>query len=211
MHIYFVRHGETKQNKAQVHQNDEAELTETGLKQAHFLAESLKRFPIQSIIASPLKRAKDTAEIIQQVLNKPLSYSLLLREIPYPSEIWGKKYHAKEAVRIRQEIIDHTNDSTWHYSDEENLTDTMTRARQALDHIETFENDCILAVTHGRFLRVLVAYMLYDDNLNAERYLPIARFFETTNTGVTIIEKNGDDYRLLTWNDYAHLSEIEKE
>lgn len=211
MHIYFVRHGETKQNKAEVHQNDDAELTELGLKQAHFLAESLKRFPIKTIVASPLKRAKDTAEIIQQIIDKPLSYSMLLREIPYPSEIWGEKYNDPEAVRIRQEVSDHSDDPTWHYSDEENLTDTIARGRKAIDHLGTYNEGCILAVTHGRFLRVLVAYMLYDGNLNAERYIPIARFFETTNTGITIVEKQGNDYRLLTWNDYAHLGEIEKE
>lgn len=209
MHIYFVRHGETVSNKAEVHQTDEEELTPLGYKQAEYLAQSLHRFPIETIISSPLKRAKDTAEIIQKSLNKPLNFVPELREIPYPTEIHGLKYTHPEAIRVRSEVAQNADNSDWHYSDEENFSETKVRSKKFLSHLNTVSEKYVLAVTHGRFLRVLVAYMLYDGNLSAEKYFPIANFFETTNTGITIIEKLGDNYRLLTWNDYAHLSEFE--
>ncbi len=66
--IYFVRHGESEANQRGVFagQKDDSTLTEKGKEQAFATAQEIKieNLKIDRIIASPLKRTKETAEII---------------------------------------------------------------------------------------------------------------------------------------------------
>ena len=58
-HIYFFRHGETDLNAQKILQGHTSypELNEKGVRQAEIIAEKLKRYPLQIIYSSPLKRA----------------------------------------------------------------------------------------------------------------------------------------------------------
>lgn len=66
--IYFIRHGESEANQRGVFagQKDDSALTEKGKEQAIATAQEIKieNLKIDKIIASPLKRTKETAEII---------------------------------------------------------------------------------------------------------------------------------------------------
>ncbi len=66
--IYFVRHGESEANQRGVFagQKEDSILTEKGKEQARATAQEIKKenLKIDKIISSPLKRAKETAEII---------------------------------------------------------------------------------------------------------------------------------------------------
>lgn len=65
MQLILIRHGETLWNKeGRVQGTSDVELSAAGKKQAELLALSLKDHPLESIHASPLKRAHQTAEII---------------------------------------------------------------------------------------------------------------------------------------------------
>jgi broad specificity phosphatase PhoE len=67
MQLILIRHGETLWNKeGRVQGTSDVELSAAGKKQADLLALSLKDHPIESIHASPLKRAHQTAEIINK-------------------------------------------------------------------------------------------------------------------------------------------------
>ena len=77
MTIYFVRHGEGHHNANNLYSRPDFELTERGKEQARGIAGRLKHLPIETLIVSPFKRTVQTAEIINQVLNKPIIYSEL--------------------------------------------------------------------------------------------------------------------------------------
>ena len=63
--IYLVRHGESEANiKNRFSGITDVELTELGMEQAIKAGEKLKDKTIHNIFSSPLKRAKNTAEII---------------------------------------------------------------------------------------------------------------------------------------------------
>jgi broad specificity phosphatase PhoE len=65
MQLILIRHGETLWNKeGRVQGTSDVELSDAGKKQAELLALSLKDHPLETIHASPLKRARQTAEII---------------------------------------------------------------------------------------------------------------------------------------------------
>ena len=73
MELILVRHGETPFNRERKVQGiTDIELNDAGLRQAQQLALSLKDHEIHRIYSSPLKRAYQTAEAINQFHEVPL-------------------------------------------------------------------------------------------------------------------------------------------
>jgi broad specificity phosphatase PhoE len=79
--FYYLRHGETDYNVQKILQgHSDIPLNATGREQAQKAAQILARHPIDRIIASPLLRAAETAQIINTVLQKPINYDDRLKE-----------------------------------------------------------------------------------------------------------------------------------
>lgn len=75
--IYFIRHGETvltPDRKFSGSGEPNPVLTETGLAQAGLVAEEISKVKPEILIASPLKRTKQTAEVISQRLGLPIIF-----------------------------------------------------------------------------------------------------------------------------------------
>jgi broad specificity phosphatase PhoE len=85
--IIGVRHGETPDNIKKIISGAvkcaDVELTDRGLDQARQTAQTLSKRPVHHLYASDLRRAKQTAEIIAQHVNRQPVYTDLLREIDY--------------------------------------------------------------------------------------------------------------------------------
>lgn len=67
--FYFVRHGQTDFNIKKEKKNWNMFLNDTGRAQIKSLEKTMKRIPFEIIFFSPLKRAKETKDIINQYLN----------------------------------------------------------------------------------------------------------------------------------------------
>jgi broad specificity phosphatase PhoE len=80
--LYFARHGESEANLQRVFANrgDGPPLTSRGRQQARSLAAQLSGEGIQHLYASPLLRARQTAEILARRLAIPCTISEALRE-----------------------------------------------------------------------------------------------------------------------------------
>jgi broad specificity phosphatase PhoE len=80
--LWLVRHGESTWNTAGLAQghNDEAELTERGLRQAAEAAAQFGYRPVRAIYASDLRRARQTAAAFAAVLGLPVYADARLRE-----------------------------------------------------------------------------------------------------------------------------------
>ena len=79
--FYFLRHGETDWNKQGLMQgHTDIPLNNTGRAQAEAAVAALSRMPIDRIVASPLVRAYETAEIVNRVLQKPLTADAGIQE-----------------------------------------------------------------------------------------------------------------------------------
>ena len=80
--VWLVRHGESTWNTAGLCQghNDEAELTERGLRQAAEAAAQFGYRPVRAIYASDLRRARQTAAAFSAVLGLPVHTDPRLRE-----------------------------------------------------------------------------------------------------------------------------------
>src|SRR5260370_849747 len=87
MTILLVRHGETEWNRARRYQGwSDSALTARGIAQAEAIGHRLRALPeaaAAGIVASPIGRARRTAEIIAECLGRtaPLRFYERLREI----------------------------------------------------------------------------------------------------------------------------------
>jgi broad specificity phosphatase PhoE len=81
--LFLARHGESVSNYQNIFigRSIDPLLTEKGRQQAESLAKSLKQTPITSIFSSTLNRAKQTADIIADEINVPVTYSEDLIEV----------------------------------------------------------------------------------------------------------------------------------
>ena len=71
--FYFIRHGQTAWNfEHRLQGNSDIPLNQTGIEQAYAAREAFRNIPITTICASPLSRARQTAEIVNEVLNCPI-------------------------------------------------------------------------------------------------------------------------------------------
>lgn len=79
--FYFLRHGETDWNVRQVMQGfTDIPLNSNGRAQAESVAGIIAGLPISRIVASPLSRARETADIVNRALGLPLDIDEGLKE-----------------------------------------------------------------------------------------------------------------------------------
>lgn len=203
--IYFVRHGESEANSSKIFMGAEAKLTRKGIKQSELIAERVSSMQIDTIISSPMIRAVDTANIIQKKIGGDVVVSDLFVERKRPTEILGMSYGDPKVVDVMNKIKENSHIPDYHYSDEENFIDLRARAVKSLEYIENIKEENILIVTHGVFMRCLIAQMCFGEKLNLEMYVAFRRFFKTWNTGISRMELKDGKWVLYQWNDSAHL------
>lgn len=203
--VYFVRHGESALNVTHTHQFSHTELSVLGERQAKTLARRFRRIPIDIILASSYRRAKQTAAILRRVIKKRVLILPVLREMKRPSEIKGLKADDPYAQEIKDLIRRRERDPCWRFSDEETFTDFRRRAARFLKYLESRSEDRVLVVTHGGILRMMLAVMVFGHRVGVRTARTLSDALATTNTGITVCEYRGGKWRVVTWNDHAHL------
>ena len=105
MKIYVTRHGQTDWNvQGKTQGRADIELNEVGIKQAKQTKEELKNIDIDLIICSPLKRAKKTAEIINEGRNIPIIFDDQIIERNF-GEFEGEKIKFDEFWDYKTKIV----------------------------------------------------------------------------------------------------------
>jgi probable phosphoglycerate mutase len=208
--FYFVRHGQTIDNINNIYQSASDPLTEKGVEQASLVAARFVSIPADIIIASDYVRARQTAEAIAGATGLPLRESAFFEEIRRPSDIIGREKQELEPKRIMDEIIENEPNADWHHLDEENLFEALARARKAIEYLCGLPEEKIIVVSHGMFIKMMLAAMAVKDDADAVKYYRMMRYFMIIdNTGITIAEYGNFVYdvpfRLRIWNDHAHL------
>jgi len=142
--ILLVRHGETVDNARQIMQGQtQGELNERGREQARQVAERLAKEHVDAVIASDLRRAIQTAEIIATPHSLPVVSTPLLRE-----RDWGG-FTGRYIPELRGEV--------WP-DDIESEEALLERARQVLIYITaTYPGKRVVAVGHGIINKAIMA------------------------------------------------------
>jgi probable phosphoglycerate mutase len=211
--VYFVRHGESEGNVLPVFQSSDSPLTEKGREQAEYIAKRVSKLSFETLLASPWERTRQTAEIIAKVTGKKPEYCKLFVERKKPSCINGKYFSDEKAMKIWQAWEKSLYTPNMRVEDGENFDDITARADRALDFLERRPEKSLLVVTHGYFLRTIVARVLLGDLLTAENFRNIR--YNTgpmENTGLTVLQYceglvEKPIWRLWIFNDHAHLAD----
>lgn len=215
--FYFIRHGQSIYNERAIRQDSHGQLSDRGVEQAHITGERLheeekKQGKMQVILCSPYDRTRETADIINNHIHvsKPIEYSDLLRERRNPTQIIGKSTNDPEIKKI-VDMMDHTYHSDdYRFADEENFTDLKERAKLCLEYLEKRKEKRIVVVTHGIYLKMLIAYITIGDKLTSQDYNKISFFYPSNNASVTVAEyvngflapKKEERWTLLVWDDH---------
>lgn len=210
--VYFVRHGQSEDNAAPVFQGYDSPLSEKGKKQAEQIAERAAHLTFDVLLASPQTRAYQTAEAISAVTKKEIETSELFIERFKPTSLNGKPWTDKEASKKWDAWEASMTTPGLKVEDGENFEEIVGRADKALDYLLNRPEERLLVVSHGYFIRTMVARVLLGENLTGE----IAkRFYERTsveNTAITVLnyrDAYSEDFcwRLWSLNDHAHFAE----
>lgn len=153
MHIYFVRHGKSKSNQEGVLAGwFDTPLVDAGREEARRIL-SLLPNDFSKIYSSDLSRCKETAEIINQRFNLPITYDSRLRERNFGS-LAGQKIEGDIA-----EMLDRAHkylDYDFRPYGGENSEDVKKRVLDFMSDIRQKETGKkILVVTHDGVIRVV--------------------------------------------------------
>ncbi len=203
--IYFVRHGESDAN---VNQNARSSnlLTERGLGQARVVAERFKNIRVEKLIETSKARSKQTAEAIKAVIHlEPEENDLFIERAGEFEAMYEYKHlSVPELTEAMKKKLDKTH---WDYEKQELFETLKERVKKATEYLENIPEERIAIVTHGAFLKVLLAYFIFKDSLTEEQAVLFMKGTATTNTGITLCKFNTEkrEWRLITWNDESHL------
>src|SRR3989338_4962038 len=133
-----------------------------------------------------------------------------------PSVVHNRHGDEPEVRRVWHEISTNAHVPGWRHSDEENFTDLLLRAKQALAFLEALPEECVIVVSHGMTLKMLLAHILLGDRLDGrifwDCFVPAKNI---ANTGIMHVEftdrfdGKGLYWKLVSWNDHAHLDRDE--
>lgn len=152
MKILITRHGQTDWNVlGKIQGQTDIELNDNGRQQAKETGELIKNENIDIIITSPLKRAKETAKIINENFNVTIIEDNRLMERNFGNSEGLTKDDRRKLKEINPEVND-----VWNYNKNidfngmETMQDFCNRIYKFLDEIiNKYRYKNILIVTHG--------------------------------------------------------------
>jgi broad specificity phosphatase PhoE len=203
--LVLVRHGVTDWNREGRFQGHlDPPLSIDGAREAQLVAARLAASPQERpgrIVSSPLSRARQTAEAIAEALHgRRADVGLDPRLIEVGQGEWEGRTHAELA------ITDADRYAAWRRQagvreppGGEPIEDALVRIAAALDeHIRAAGPWPLCVVAHGGSLRLAARHLL---GLGARR----AWALEMDNAACSLLEPEGESWRLVAWNDTRHL------
>lgn len=190
--------------------DEKSPLTERGRLQAAYVGKRCAQLPIETLIVSTMTRTRETADIIRQHLPTiPIEYSTCFIERTIPDELIGRSRSS-----VQEEL------TAWANSFFENgvtFRSFRERAGRALLHLGSHPSANILVVTHGFFMRMMLAYVMFGGAITPDEFKKFVRATRTDNTGISIltnepvrhhdIDPDEHRWRIRVFNDHAHLAD----
>jgi len=202
MQLILVRHGETLWNKeGRVQGTSDVELSDVGKKQAELLALSLKDHTIEAIHVSPLKRAIQTAEIINEFHSLDIQLHQGLMEMDQ-GDFEGFSF--KELMADKKEFLQKwiADPAAIKIPNGESLTELQNRAWSAMEEIISKSQNALI-VSHN-FTIAAILCRLRNISLSEFRSACV----DTASKTIVRLGNTGATIDLL--NDRSHLLETSK-
>ena len=193
MKIYLIRHGESLANLSFVSANFSLDyqnsLSEKGKNQVQVIIPAFRNCNIVRIFSSPMKRAIDSAKILQSgLVNKPkIMIDNRLKEIDYG--IFTDYRDNPEMQNIAKKQI--AGDQEIRFGDGENIREILERFLDFLvDIYKKNQNSEIIIFSHGRLLSIVSKKI---EELCQKKI----RKSQINNASIIEVELNNNDINLL--------------
>ena len=202
--LYLVRHGETDNNRARPRRlqgrRTDPGLSESGHLQARATGRRLLTLPIDAVYASPLLRARQTAEAIALPHGLPVELVDDLLEVDVG--VWdGRAWDEIERTDAQAYRLFQADAGVHPYLGGENLSTVQARVVPALDRLMADNlGRTIVAVAHNIVNRSYMAHLLQ---------LPLARYraIPQDNCGVNLLRYRDGRVKLVSINTLSHLDD----
>lgn len=204
--VYLIRHGKTEWNLQSRYQgaHGDSPLLETSYHEIELLAKSLQAVPIAHVYASPLKRARVTAETLISHLGRPIPLTIDSRLMEFNL---GKMegMHFAEVEEKWPEALHNFRHHPDKYDAEliesESFPEVIARVGSAIKEFCRCNPDQnIVVVSHGAALNATI---------NALIGTPLAHLKDRgglSNTSTTILQTDdAEHFKLEQWNDTSYL------
>lgn len=217
MSIYIVRHGHSIGNKLKIVQgnNYDLPLSKMGKEEVEVRRKRLglkKCIHIDSILSSPLIRAKETAQILNKYAKKPIFYFESLREIN-TGVLIGKKQKLAEIYPEYLRIWEERGDLDKIPNAEKGL-EAEARSLYFIERYFDQFNHNEIVVSHAAFIRVLIN-TIYGRNRNhpidySHDTIHRIDFNPWTNIQYEklVLAKTSEAYKIKTGNSYFVMKRI---
>lgn len=185
MNLYLTRHGETDWNLAsRIQGKTDIPLNERGRQQAAELSCALKEKEIRfdKIYTSRLLRAKETAEIVAESLQLPLSELDGIEEMDL-GEWEGYTWKQVKESFDEEYRIWHDNRRYRKTPGGESYEELLERILPALGKVAEEEGGNALIVTHSAVIMTLLSY------LHEKPFEDMAKNFKTKNAELVVLTK----------------------
>ena len=196
--LTIVRHGQTSANVDRVwHGSIDTELTALGLEQARRAATAVGALDPRAtaLYASPLRRARDTAQAIGAVLGLTVSVEPDLAEY-HLGEFEGRPY--TDLIRDHRLFERMAREPDWNPGGGESPRQVATRGAGALRRIAArHPGERVVVVSHGGALTLTLSFLLDGDISEWKRVMD--------NCAITELALDPSP-QLLSFNCVTHLS-----
>ncbi len=210
INLYLVRHAETVGMHQGVRLGNDDELSPNGINQAIFLAKRLSTVSFNKVYCSPTLRAKQSLEKIQQV-------NSTVNNIIFDKDLIERR-EATSLIGVKTEnmpwayLKKHRLHRRWRFEDSESFQDIYDRSLIVLKKLaQNGNNDNVLVVTHGSFIRALFATILLGDGLTPRQYFQLTEKLNIFASAISKLEysqkyyEDSPSWKIITWMDTAHL------
>nr|WP_249308211.1 histidine phosphatase family protein [Lederbergia citrea] len=184
----MIRHGETDWNAlGKIQGKTDIPLNKNGIQQAQECREFLKDSKWDVIITSPLKRAKQTAEIINEGLNVPL----------IEMDNFSERYFGDaEGMTLEERLTAYPDKN---YPNQEDRLSFINRIMAGIKTInQKYGNRKVLLVVHGAVINAILA-TLSNGKIGSGKTTLI-------NACISNIHFHEEKWEILNFNQVSHLS-----
>ncbi len=202
MLLYLLRHGETDWNVEQRIQGvSDTVLNDVGVAQAEALACALRERPIVRVYASPLSRARRTAEIVAHALDAPLHEEAGIAELNQ-GELEGEPFRRLPETHPDFMHVWWNQPARARMPGGETLAELQERAWATMERfLAAHENEVIAAVSHNLAI-IMILCRILGVELNGFRRI------RQHNAAMNIIEHTPErGWSVVTMNSLAHLQD----
>lgn len=187
----FVRHGQSASNAHPESASLPAEvgdrLTDLGRRQAGAVASHLPPLEPTHLLHSTMRRARETAEIINETLALPVRELDYIQELREADDYQDMEPEQQKLHRWSVRMLERPDDPDHAEGGAESFNDVLGRVERFKRELEEIgaRGERPLVVTHGLFMRFFLAHCIYGEEF-APRHAPRLWQMRSLNCSISV-------------------------